>query len=98
MLKELLDIIVNEEDLAKIGAELEQFKRDSQFLDANRVQWRAAYPDKWVVVFQEELVGVGDTVQDALLRARVSDADKSRVAIEYLASKPVKMILLEKNT
>ena len=98
MAKELPDIVVNEEDMVTIGAGLEQFKRDSQFLDANRVQWRAAYPDKWVVVFQEELVGVGDTVQDALLRAQVSDADKSRVAIEYLASEPVKMILLGKDT
>lgn len=98
MVEELLDPIVNEADLESIGTDLEQFKKDSQFLDANRAEWRVAYPDKWVVVFQETLVGVGDTAREALLQAQEHDVTLYRVAIEYLASKPLKMVLFGEKT
>ena len=65
-----LDPIANESNLENIGAYLKQFKRDTLFLDANQAAWRVEYPDQWVVVFEEKLVGMGRKAEDALLDAQ----------------------------
>ena len=93
MVERVLDPISSESDLETIGVYLAQFKKDTLFLNANRVAWRAEYPDQWVVVFGEDLVGVGETVEDALSAAQEKGAPRPQVAIEYLSSEPVKMIL-----
>ena len=94
MLERILDPIVNECDLETIGVCLEQFKKDTNFLDAHRDLWKDEYPDQWVVVFGEELVGVGYTVEEAIVDAETKQVPRARVPIDYLSSNPVKMILL----
>ena len=89
----MLNPAITEADLEKIGAHLEQFEEDTRFLDDNREGWRLEHPDKWVVVFQRQLVGTGDTALKALNKAKGAGVPVHRVAIEYLASEPTKLIL-----
>ena len=62
-----------EEYLEKIGGweilkqSADQFTKDNIFLDKNRGEWLKLYPDKWVAVFREELIGV-DSNLDKLLK------------------------------
>ena len=98
MVEEMLEPTLSETELETLGRELKQFKKDCQFLDSHRTEWTVAHPDRWVVVFNEKLVSVGITPKDALQKARQQGIDLPRVAIEYLSSKPVKMILPGENT
>ena len=92
MVERMLDPVASESDLETIGVYLEQFKKDTLFLDANRVAWSVEYPDQWVVVFGEKLVGVGEKAKDALSAAEEKGAPRAHVAIRYLSSKPVRTI------
>ncbi len=93
MLERQLDPFNNPEDLDIIAGYMEQFEKDSDFLNAHRLAWTEQYPDKWVVVFGEELVGLGETAEEALQAAEEKGAPKSRVAMEYLYGEPITMIL-----
>ena len=93
MLVKSLDPIANAEDLATIGSYLDQFKKDTMFLNDHRIDWIGQYPDQWVVVFGEELVARGETIESALRAAEEKDVPVHLAALEYLSSEPVAMIL-----
>lgn len=93
MANRLLDPVANPEDRVLIGQYLEQSEKDVKFLNANWLDWVATYPDKWVAVYEEELVGVGDTIEEVVREACTKGAPESRVVIEYLDKEPRIMIL-----
>ena len=95
MADDWFDKIMQETDWDAVAAEMKQFKKDSQFLNVNRAQWRLDYPDQWVVVFQEELVCVGDTLREVLRQAEEHNVPTRLVALEYLPREPFRMILCE---
>ncbi len=63
------------------------------FLNDHRLDWIEQYPDQWVMVFGEELVARGVTIEDALRVATERDVPVHLAALEYLASEPGAMIL-----
>ena len=93
MLERPLDPINNPEDLEIIGRYLKQFNKDSDFLIAHRLEWTEQYPDQWVVGYGEELVGVGETLEEAFEAAEEKGVPISLAAQDYLPSEPVIMIL-----
>ena len=93
MLEKPLDPVASAEDLVTIGVYLNQFKKDTMFLDNHRLHWIEQYPDQWVVVFGEELVARGTTVQSALCAAEEKNVPVHLAALEYLSSEPVSIIL-----
>ena len=93
MLGKPLDPIANTDDLATIGLYLDQFKKDTMFLNDHRLDWVKQYPDQWVVVFEEQLVARGETIESALRAAEEKDVPVHLAALEYLSSEPIAMIL-----
>ena len=93
MLEKPLDPIGNAKDLATIKIYLDQFKKDTTFLNNHGIDWVAQYPDQWVVVFGEELVARGETIESALHAAKEKDVPVHLAAFRYLSSEPVAMIL-----
>ena len=87
------DELLDAENLDTIVAYLDQFEKDTTFLDAHRLEWTAMYPDQWVVVYKEELAGQGETLNDALSLAEQKNTPRGRAAIAYLSKEPVSMIL-----
>ena len=47
------------EQVKEIAQSLIQFRADHIFLDSHRVVWTLKYPDRWVVVKDQKLVGYG---------------------------------------
>ncbi len=93
MLREPLDPINSPEDRAKIEGYLRQFEKDSTFLNDHRREWTKEYPDQWVIVFNEELVANGPTIESALHAAEEKNVPTHLAALEYLSSKPISLIL-----
>ena len=78
-------------DRAKV---MEQFKEDQDFVDAHYDEWSAAYPDRWVVVYQGRLVGAVQSIAEMTrLAADEESIPPMRMVSRYLSSEPVKLIL-----
>lgn len=89
----VLDPVGNEADRATVTKVLQQFKKDTVYLDAHRTEWMEKYSDQWVVVFAEELVSFSSTLEEALSIAESKGVPRSQVAFEHLSSEPYDMIL-----
>ena len=83
----------NEEDWAFIADILDQFKRDTFYLNNHRGEWMEDHPDHWAIVFKEELVSISPTLEEAMGTAEGKGIPCNLAAVEYLSSKPYDLIL-----
>ena len=93
MAQKLLDPISNPQDRRLIGQYLIQSRKDVDFLNAHWSDWVTKHPDKWVAVFEEEIVGLANTFDEVIRAAEARGAPKGRIIVEFLATDPITMIL-----
>ena len=93
MTHKLLDPISSPQDRHLIEQYLIQSRKDADFLNAHWPDWVAEHPDKWVAVFEEEMVGLGDTFDEVIRAAEAKGAPRGRIVVEFLATDPIAMIL-----
>ena len=67
------------------------YARSRKFFDANRAKFREQYPDQWVGVFREQLVGVAPDWKDLFQAADALGLRRSDVLVEFLDTKPRRM-------
>jgi hypothetical protein len=84
---------ITDAERAEMFEILAQFTRDSEFLNANWLDWLERYPDQWVGVYQERVLGYRDTLEDIILLARESGVPPGQGAFRYLDSSPTEMLL-----
>ena len=48
----MIDPLNNEADWDLVARILEQFKKDTLYLNSNRREWTGKYPDHWAMVFE----------------------------------------------
>lgn len=89
----LFDPIANEDDRAYLAETLAQFEKDTRYLDGHRTEWLESYPDCWVIVYREELIGHSESLTELLKVADNKGIPREQVAREYLSSQPRAMIL-----
>ena len=93
MANNLFNPISNAQDRRLIGQYIDQSKKDIDFLNAHWPAWVGQHPDKWVAVYGEEMVGLGDTFDEVIQAAETKGAPRPRVVVEFLAKDPIAMIL-----
>ncbi len=86
-------LTLSKDELSLIGTYLTQFEKDTRFLDDHRQIWTGQHPDQWAVVYEERLVGCASTLEEAIQMAEEKGLPCHRLAVDYLPSEPVKMIL-----
>ena len=64
------------------------YARSRKFFDANRAKFQEQYPDLWVGVFREQLVGVAPDWKDLFQAAEEQGIRRSDVLVEFLDTKP----------
>ncbi len=64
---------------------LDQFERDTLYIDAHRSEWLESFSDCWVVVYGEELICNAGSLEEALSRAREKGVTEN-VAVERISS------------
>ena len=72
---------------------LDQFGRDTLYVERNREKWLDEYSDCWVVVYREKLISHADTFDEALSKARVQGLQGSNMVIERITREPISLIL-----
>ena len=81
-------------NLATLQALLEQQERDYLFLNAHREEWIAQYPDRWIVVYLEELVeNDSASPEEAIRKAIEKGVPSGQGVLEYLTTNPTMMLL-----
>lgn len=89
----VIDPLSNDADWALIADILDQFKRDTFYLNNHRGEWMGEHPDHWAIVFKEELVSISPTLEEAICAAEGKGIPCNLAAVEYLSSKPHDLIL-----
>ena len=84
---------IMEVDEAKLLEEFRQHEKDRLFLEAHRAQWLEQYPDMYVAVYEEKLVGVAATVEELMDLVRAKGAPVSRYYQQFLDSDPMDLVV-----
>ena len=79
-------------DIAAIEI-LDQFGKDTLYVERNRQKWLDEYSDCWVVVYCERLISHADTFDKALSKARAQGLRGSNMVIERITREPISLIL-----
>jgi hypothetical protein len=69
-----------EEDLA----ELKRFERDSDYLEAHYDELLDRYPEQWVAILDEKVVGTASELRQLLDELQGRDVPLERVLVEHL--------------
>ena len=64
------------------------YARSRKFFDANRAKFREQYPDQWVGVFREQLVGVSPDLKDLFRQAEAQGIRRGAVKADFMDTKP----------
>ena len=77
--------IVNYAAIRQAEADAE---RSRKFFAANRAKFREQYPDQWVGVFREQLVGVSPDLKDLFRQAEAQGIRRGAVKADFMDTKP----------
>ena len=84
---------IMEVDEAKLKEEFRQLEKDRLFMEAHRAQWLEQYPDMFVAVYEEKLVGVAATVEELVEQTRAKGVPTSRYYQQFLDSDPMDLVV-----
>ena len=77
----------------ELHAELQRFKRDTQYYEAHREELLTQYPEQWVAVFNQRVVGAAPDFEQLLAMLEHSRIPVDRTLIEYVTRKEELLIL-----
>ena len=77
----------------ELQVELQRFKRDTQYYEAHREELLTQYPDQWVAVFDQQVVGAAPDFEQLLAMLEQSSIPAERVLIEHVTRKEELLIL-----
>jgi hypothetical protein len=77
----------------ELQAELQRFKRDTQYYEAHREELLTQYPEQWIAVFNQQVVGAAPDFEQLLAMLEQSDVPVERTLIEHVTRKEELLIL-----
>ena len=89
------DGVVNimEVDAAKMKEGFRQFEKDRLFLEAHREEWLEQYPDMYVAVHLEKLVGAAATPDELAAQLRAKGMHPGDSYWQFLDSDPMDLVV-----
>jgi hypothetical protein len=77
----------------ELQAELQRFKRDTQYYEAHREELLTQYPEQWIAVFNQQVVGAAPDFEQLLAVLEQSGIPVERTLIEHVTRKDELLIL-----
>jgi len=77
----------------ELQAELQRFKRDTQYYEVHREELLTQYPEQWVAVFNQQVVGAAPDFDQLLSLLEHSSIPAERTLIEHVTRKEELLIL-----
>ena len=84
-----MSIIKYLENPEKIANDLERFSADAAYVDANHLRLKKEFKDKWIAVYQQEVISAHEELGDLLNHIKKTGKDPARVYIECMQERPV---------
>ena len=84
---------IMEVDEAKLREGFRQFEKDRLFLDAHRAEWLEQYPDMFVAVYMEKLVGAAATVDELVEQTNANGVPPGEIYWQFLDSDPMDLMV-----
>jgi hypothetical protein len=76
-----------------VQQELEQYQRDAHYFDEHLGELLAQYPERWVAIYNQQVVGVAKDAKRLKRQLERKGIKPSRVYREYLTQKEELFIL-----
>ena len=83
-------IVINEETLNR---RMDEFARDTEFLQSLMPELRKQCPDRWVAVYQERVVADAPTIKGMMRKLERKGIPRGRVAAAFIRAKPMARVL-----
>lgn len=75
-------------DPAQVAKEMELFAKETIYLGDNYLRLLRLHPDRFVAIYDEEVVGVDKNLVKLINRLRKKNLNMTRVLIRFLATNP----------
>lgn len=77
----------------ELQAELQRFKQDTQYYEAHREDLLKQYPEQWVAIFNQQVVGAAPDFDQLLRALEHSGIPAEQALIEHVTYKDELLIL-----
>jgi hypothetical protein len=79
----------------KVQAKLQRFKRDTAYYEAHQEELLEQYPEQWVAIYNERVVGADVDLPHLLTTIKENGISPGQALVEYVTSKDEILILLQ---
>jgi hypothetical protein len=80
--------------VSKMQAELQRCKRDTAYYEAHQEELLEQYPEQWVAIYDERVVGADADLYHLLSTIKEQGFSPGQALVEYVTSKDEILILL----
>jgi hypothetical protein len=78
----------------QVQAELQRFKRDTAYYEAHYAELLARYPEQWVAIYNQQVVGVAPDYEQLLDELQAKGFAVGQVLVEHLTHHDELLILV----
>ena len=82
-----------ETDFDAIAAQIKQFEKDTDYLQAHWKEWMEKYPDHFVLVYDEKLISASTDLKEAIRLAESQGVRPGRAARTFFSTDTDDLIL-----
>lgn len=79
--------------MTEIQVDLERFDRDAAFYEAHREELLQQYPERWVAIYNQEIVGAAEDLKQLIAQLERKGIPRGRAFVEYVTSNEELLIL-----
>ena len=76
----------SETNLDAIAAQIKQFEKDTDYLQAHWEEWKEKYPDHYVLVYDEKLISASTDLREAIRLAESRGVRPGRAARAFFST------------
>ena len=78
----------------QVQAELQRFKRDTAYYEAHHAELLARYPEQWVAIYNQQIVGVAPDYEQLLDELQAQGCAVGHALVEHLTRHDELLILV----
>ncbi|MBM2827260.1 MAG: hypothetical protein HW403_1324 [Dehalococcoidia bacterium] len=76
-----------------VQQEIERYRKDALYFEENREEFLRLYPERWVAVYEQKMVGVAKHLPQLINSLKKKGLPSNHTFIEYLSTNEATLIL-----
>ncbi len=83
-----IEVAIDGAEKQRLDAILLPFKRGTDYICVNRASFRKKYPDRWIAVFEEKVIGFNKNRTALSYKLRRRGIDPMDCVVEFIEARP----------